>query len=256
MDLRIRTKKRLGTFFLIITGMALLIVFGRSFGVLFILANILTVFAIKGTYNLYHSSGNRLFRIANRLITIGYLLFILSFLVIEGFIIHEIQSSKHTNHENVDYVIILGAGLHGDQLSKTLEGRLVAAVDYLNQHEDVPVIVSGGQGPGEWITEAEAMGRYLLEQGIDEKRIYYEHRSTSTYENIGFSKEIMKELGGENSTVTIVTSDYHILRAKMIGKELGLECYGVGGDSPFFVKVNYLIREYFGVAKTVVGQMS
>ena len=122
------------------------------------------------------------------------------------------------------------------------------------ENKDIPVVVSGGQGSAESISEAAAMGMYLKSAGIEDNRIFYESKSTTTYENLKYSKQLIGKLGLKEPTVLIVTNDYHIVRAKMIAKEVGLRNYGLGADSPFFVKINYFIREYFGIVKTWLVQ--
>lgn len=95
----------------------------------------------------------------------------------------------------------------------------------------------------------------LEEIGIKEDRIYYENQSTSTYENLKFSKRIMEELRIQHPTVLIVTSDYHTVRATMIANELGIKSECLSSDSPFFIKVNYFIREYFALVKHYVTKV-
>jgi uncharacterized SAM-binding protein YcdF (DUF218 family) len=228
----------------------LFVLFGKSIGVLFVIANILGVIMIMFLSNLYKKTGRLWFRWASWIGKIAYCLFLLSFILIEGFIIYELQESKKVDPHNIDFVIILGAGLHGEKPSKTLETRLEAGAHFLMVNRDIPVVVSGGQGPGESISEAAAMGMYLKNAGIEENRIFYENKSTTTYENLKYSKQLIEQLGLKEPTVLIITNDYHIVRAKMIAKEVGFRNYGLGADSPFFVKINYFIREYFGIVKT------
>lgn len=228
----------------------LFILFGKSFGVLFIIANILAVIIIMYLSNLYKKTDSRRFRLISWISKIIYCLFLLSFIFIEGFIMYELQKSKKVDPQNIDFVIILGAGLQGEKPSKTLETRLEAGTHFLMENKEIPVVVSGGQGPEESISEAAAMGKYLKNAGIADNRIYYENKSTTTYENLKNSKQLIEQLGLKEPTVLIVTNDYHIVRAKMIAKEVGLRSYGMGADSPLFVKINYFIREYFGIVKT------
>ncbi|MCA1029648.1 YdcF family protein [Bacillus timonensis] len=248
----LKENKKWKVIFVLVMMLSLLFIFGRSFGVLFLLANVIAIYFLVFIRQQSKKSTNTILNISRVVMTIGYVSFVLSFLIFEGWILFEGQSSKNVNDEEIDAVIILGAGLRGDQISKTLEGRLEAGLEYLMKNKSVPVIVSGGQGPGELLTEAEAMGNYLLDNGVAKERIYYESLSTSTYENIKFSKEILEQLQADHSTILIVTSDYHLLRAKMIGESFGLTCYGLAGDSPLFVKINYYIREYFGIVKTYI----
>ena len=111
---------------------------------------------------------------------------------------------------------MLGAGVNGETPSLTLRTRIDAAAAYLEEHPDVPVVLSGGQGPGEAITEAKCMRRALVRRGVDESRLYPEERSTSTQENLRYSRAILEELGVDlTQRVAIVTSDYHLCRASI-----------------------------------------
>lgn len=177
------------------------------------------------------------------------IMFFCSFIMIEIILSTELKSNIDVN-QDVNYVIVLGAGLNGDKVSKRLEGRLQRGLEYLKVKTDVKAIVSGGQGADELISEAEAMGRYLISRGIDEDRIIYEDKSTSTMENIYFSKRIINDISDKKDIkVLIVTSDYHMFRAKMICRKLGLQSFGISSESPIGTRINYLIREYFTVIK-------
>lgn len=151
----------------------------------------------------------------------------------------------------VSAVIVLGAGVNGETPSLTLRTRIDAAAAYLEEHPDVPVVLSGGQGPGEAITEAECMRRALVRRGVDESRLYPEERSTSTQENLRYSRAILGELGVDPARrVAIVTSDFHLCRARLMW---GGDTAAVPAHLPsalYFqcLTVNYFIREAFGLA--------
>lgn len=151
----------------------------------------------------------------------------------------------------VSAVIVLGAGVNGETPSLTLRTRIDAAAAYLEEHPDVPVILSGGQGPGEAITEAECMRRALVRRGVDESRLYPEERSTSTQENLRYSRAILEELGVDPAQrVAIVTSDFHLCRVRLMW---GGDTAAVPAHLPsalYFqcLTVNYFIREAFGLA--------
>lgn len=152
------------------------------------------------------------------------------------------------NGEN-QYAIILGAKVNGEIPSLSLRYRLEAALDYAKKHPEVKFILSGGQGPDEDITEAEAMKRYLMENGIEEDRLILETASTSTYENIQFSKKL---LPSSVNSVTIVTSDYHLARAREIARQLDLESDAVSAKTPKVVEWKLTTRERLALLKTSV----
>ena len=108
------------------------------------------------------------------------------------------------------------------------------------------MIPSGGKGDDEVVSEAEAMARYLIEKGIPAEQIIKEDRSTTTYENLKFSKEIIDAREGSKYTV-LVTSNYHVYRALRYCRKIGLKCTGVGSHTAFYYWPSALIREYIAV---------
>ena len=173
------------------------------------------------------------------------------FLTMQGLII----SSARTDESDADCLIILGAGLRNGAPSLILRRRLNAAIDYLNERGDVPVIVTGGLGRGQNITEAGAMFRYLSEHGVDESLIWKEEASTSTRENLAFSLAIMEENGldVDNITVAVVSSEFHLFRAKLIAQKQGLDAVGVAAQTPtFYLRVLYYCREAFALASELL----
>ncbi len=174
---------------------------------------------------------------------------VILFLFVEGLIIKDSFNKKV--YPDTDYVVVLGAGIRGTQLSLTLWRRLNVAYDYLIEHPESKAILSGGQGPGEDITEAEAMKNYLRNKGIDENRLLMEERSTSTQENIAYSFEMMdKDI--INPSITVVTSNFHVYRAKHIAEQYGKKAEGISCNTFIPLVPNYYIREFFAVVKDVI----
>lgn len=148
-------------------------------------------------------------------------------------------------------VIVLGCKVRGEEPSLMLRQRIMAAYRFLEKNPSAMCIVSGGQGADELISEAESMKRVLVEQGISEERIIMEDRSTGTDENIRFSIEKMNEYG-ISGNVTIITNDFHQLRAKMIADKYGLESYSVSAGTSLWLLPTYWLREWFGVCYQVL----
>lgn len=161
-------------------------------------------------------------------------------------------SHNNTVTYNEDALIVLGAGLIGDQVSKTLRLRLDSAIDYYEKNEDVIIIVSGGQGFDEKISEALAMQRYLLEHGIPEKNIIMEDKSTSTLENFTFSKNILDTYFSEEYSACFITNDFHIFRASRYAEKVGLNCTHYYAKTPLStIPINYC-REVLAVIKLIL----
>jgi uncharacterized SAM-binding protein YcdF (DUF218 family) len=157
------------------------------------------------------------------------------------------HTAKEQPPNDLDYIIVLGARVKGEQMTLALRYRVEAALEYLKNNQHTKIIVSGGQGPGEDITEAEAMARFLLTHGIEEERIIKEGLSTTTYENLSFSKQFTEE----DSLVAIVSNDFHLFRASMIAERLGFyKVYTIPGKTPKIAIFKLWTREYIAVAKT------
>jgi uncharacterized SAM-binding protein YcdF (DUF218 family) len=166
------------------------------------------------------------------------------FLILEGTIIY--YSAKKAD-PGADYLIVLGAQVRGTTITKSLKKRLDTAIDYLEDNPETVVIVSGGQGTGEAVSEAEAMKKYLVLKGIKASSIITEDKSTNTNENIRFSRNLMK---GDNSSVVIVTNGFHIFRSLSIARKQGLSgVQGLAAPSDRILVINYYIREAVGVLK-------
>lgn len=160
-----------------------------------------------------------------------------------------IASARTDKNPEAPYLIVLGAGVDGTVPSVSLTNRLVAALEYLKTYPEARVIVSGGQGPGEEISEAECMRLWLIENGISEERIIKEDKSTSTEENIANSLAIMYTFSNNQmNKVAIVSSEYHLYRAKYMAREQNAVPFGVAAHTSYPVlMVNYFIREAFAV---------
>lgn len=154
-------------------------------------------------------------------------------------------------------IIILGCRVNGTSPSPMLMQRIDAAYKCLEAHPNTVAIASGGQGADEDISEAECIKRALAERGIDESRIFLEDKSTSTRENMAFSKNIIEELeenGHELSEIAVVSNEYHLMRTRKIAKKQGLDVKCVPAQTVrFYLPANW-IREIFGNAyETVFG---
>lgn len=156
----------------------------------------------------------------------------------------------------VDAVIVLGAGVNGTTPSVALQTRIDAAESYMASHPEVPVVLSGGQGSGEDITEAECMYRALKTgDAAWDSRFLLEGRSTSTAENFAFSKQLLEETGIDTQTavIAVVTNDFHLYRARLIAEKEGLQTIGIPAELPWWwLTANYYLRESFAVVKTVL----
>ncbi|WP_100330987.1 YdcF family protein [Bacillus xiapuensis] len=145
---------------------------------------------------------------------------------------------------HVPILMVLGAKVNGTDMSPSLQERAKTALKYARENPDTKVIVSGGKGPGEAITEAAALKQFFLENGIEEKRIFVEGRSTSTYENFVFSKKLwnIKE-------AVVVSNDFHLYRSKKIAESQGIKMYPLAAPTPDAIKIHAYAREYAAIFK-------
>ena len=179
-------------------------------------------------------------------VTVLLVIGIVAFVIIEIPIVKEARTDAP---DDCEYVIVLGAGLRGDVPTLSLRNRLDAALEWLEAHPDCVAVVSGGQGPGENMPEGEAMGIWLEARGIEPERIIVEDRSTSTMENLENSFALIREAGGEpDGNCAVITSEYHLCRAKLMAESLGVEAWGVAAHTSWpSLMLNYFIREAFAV---------
>lgn len=149
--------------------------------------------------------------------------------------------------------VVLGCSVKGTRPSRILEERLIAAAEYLKENPEAVCILSGGQGEGEDISEAECMYRYLTEQGIESSRLYLEDTSTTTAENLENSKVLLEELG-LGDEIAIVTSEFHSYRASVMAEKLGYKSYSVSASTHFLYLPTYYVRELYGIIYYMVGK--
>lgn len=128
----------------------------------------------------------------------------------------------------LDYLIVLGAGLKGTKVQSLLAQRIEKAIQIFNNNPDLIIIMSGGQGPDEDIAEGIAMVEYASQNGVPIHSMRMEVMSTNTHENIRNSLQLMEI---PSAKIGIVTSYYHSLRAYFIARELGIDATVFGSQS-------------------------
>ncbi|MBQ9923576.1 MAG: YdcF family protein [Clostridia bacterium] len=151
------------------------------------------------------------------------------------------------DHGDYDALIVLGAAVHGDRVTWVLSNRLDAAYDYAAAHPETVLVVSGGQGDGESVTEASAMAGYLTRRGLDPSRILLEDRAESTAENFAFSKAIIDETLGPDASIGFVTTRFHVFRAGAVARKGGIAARGLGAPDVWYIAVNNFLRECVGI---------
>ena len=176
---------------------------------------------------------------------------LLGFLVIEGMIVGYGRSKPDPG---ADYAVVLGARVIGKKPSYNLEKRLEKAYNYLQESPDTKAVLSGGKGPGEDISEAQAMYEYLTGRGISGDRLILEDRSVNTDQNLGYS---IAKMTGSKEKVVIISNRFHLYRALSIARKKGLShVQGLGSEVKWYTAPNMYVREAFAVMKyTICGRI-
>lgn len=187
-----------------------------------------------------------------------------------------------SENPNLDYLIVLGARLNGDRVSNSLKNRLDKAIEYSELNPDTILVLSGGQDGDELIPEAQAMFDYLIFNGVREDQMILETISTSTVENIAYSRVRIEEdikakrippfpdekkeapgvaevevIPDREPKVGVLTSDFHVFRARQIARKWGIpDIYGIGCDTDPVLFVHFCVRECVAILKDkLMGNM-
>lgn len=173
------------------------------------------------------------------------------FCVVEGLILGQFGAAPEAG---ADVCIILGAQMKTSGPSDVLQRRLDKALEYLRENPDTIVVVTGGQGPNEPVSEAQGMRDYLVDRGVAGERILMEDASTSTRENLDYSARLIDK---ESDSVVIVTNNFHVFRAMSIAKKQGYSAVqGMAASTHRGNLLNNLLREFMGVLKDfLVGNL-
>ena len=147
--------------------------------------------------------------------------------------------------EDVDYILVLGAGLRSDgSPSDMLTDRLKVGISLMNKGFCDKLLLSGDNS-GEHYNEVGAMHDFAVANGIDESKIINDGKGFSTYESIC---NALKDYGAEK--IVIVTQEYHLYRALYIARAMGIEAYGVHADLRTYRGQGYRnIREHVARVK-------
>ena len=159
--------------------------------------------------------------------------------------------------DNVNYkedaVVVLGAGIRGDKITLPLKLRLDKAIEYYEKNPDAVIVVTGGQGFRETVTEAFAMEKYLLQNSVPKEKIFKEEKATSTMENMVFSKEILDRYFDKDYKTVVVTNHFHIFRGTYLANKAGFKgATHIHAGLQWYNIVPCFLRESLAVIKTLV----
>ena len=161
-------------------------------------------------------------------------------------------TARYEPEPDKDFLIVLGCGLRPDGTpTPLLRGRLNRALAFAEKQKqrtgrEVIFVTSGGKGPDEAVSESESMTRYLLDHGIPESRIIREDQSTSTFENMKFSKEKIMAVNPEGK-VAFSTTNYHVFRSGLFARRVKMRAVGIGAPTEWYFWPNAAVREFVGL---------
>lgn len=192
------------------------------------------------------------FRVFCRVVSVLFCVGVLWAAVLTGFMLYGANAFGMCAEAPKDAtVVVLGSKVSGTTPSADLRARIDAAAAYLKANPQAKCVVSGGQGAGELVTEASAMEKGLVLQGIDASRILVEDRSTTTVENLKNSLAVIKQ-NGLNSDLAIVTDEYHEFRAGKIAENLGAKSYAVCAQTPWYIFSACYARELLALTNFLI----
>lgn len=169
-------------------------------------------------------------------------LFTAFFVTVSLFFIGILWNMKNPSPGNCDYIFVLGAAVNGDVPSNVLQKRIDKAYEYLSCHPDTKVVCTGGRGAGDYLSEGQCSAMVLATMGIDTDRILFEEQSATTAENVQFG---LKKITEQPACIGIVSSNFHIFRAKLTMKSFtDAEVKGIGASFFSILLPHYMLREY------------
>ena len=159
--------------------------------------------------------------------------------------------TANAGEQGTEYAVVLGAAVNRDGTpSRLLQYRIAAAYEYMETQASAVLILSGGCGNDEPISEAQCMYNTLVDMGADPERLILEQESHTTRENLVNSISMIRARNGNDQTFTVITSDFHILRSGYIANSLGASVVACPVNTNiWFYRINYTLREVFAFIK-------
>ena len=201
----------------------------------------------------YYVSGSQMYVMWHDIVTNTFACIYLYFeCMLIGSVVVNTIAARYEPEKDKDFLIVLGCGIRKDgTLTPLLKGRVDRARTFAAKQEEetgrgIVYIPSGGQGPDEVISESAAMANYLRECGVPEERIRIEDRSTDTFENMKYSKEIIDRIDPD-AKVGYATTNYHVFRGGLYARRLGMRAQGMGAKTRWYFWPNAWVREFVGI---------
>ena len=213
------------------------------------------------TFNFYATGSQTEVMVHDLLVNIFSAIYLYFECMIIGTVVADIIASRHEPDKDRDFLIILGCGLRKDGTpTPLLKGRIDRALEFSRKQKEAtgrePVfIVSGGQGSDEIVSESSSMKQYMVENGIPESGIIEENRSTNTFENMLFSKEIIDAIDPD-AKISFSTTNYHVFRSGLWGRRVKMTAEGIGAKTKWYFWPNAAVREFAGLLTSHLGKQA
>lgn len=208
-------------------GIAVRVMGGR--GMLFGLMVLWGLAVCAGVIALSCQAGGRTGRRIRQGLCAVIALGVLAFAGLEAVVL---TGSKTTISGEPDAMVILGANLWGEEPSPMLQSRLDAALDYLEDHPDLTVVVTGGMDDGEVMSEAACMAHYLETHGVDKGQIVLEEQAANTLQNLSFSVDVLRRAGYDADRLLVVSNGAHLARVRMLAQRCGVQADCIAAETP------------------------
>ena len=229
----------------------------EGFRIVNILGIFLGIFLVGGLVFLYFYDRNfsgdlealRNHEITMSLVTSFYLYFTCMMI---GAIAAGLIAAFYEPEPDKDIVIILGYSLkEGESAEEVMKGRADRAIEFRKKQlretgKDLVFITSGGKGTDETVSESRFMRDHLVRQGIPEDIIVEEDQSTTTHENMRFSKKKIQEINPQ-AKVAFSTTNYHVFRSGLYARREKIRAVGMGAKTKWYFWPNASVREFAGI---------
>lgn len=120
-------------------------------------------------------------------------------------------------------IVVLGAAQYAGRPSPVLKARLDHGIDLWTRGMGRFLVVTGGRGSGDTLSEADVGRNYARKHGVPDTAILLENEGRTTRESMLGVAGMLQEKGIR--TAILVSDPFHMLRLSIIGRRFGLIPY-------------------------------